>query len=383
MNRADLRAALADANVKAFLAVIRAGEGTSDDDGYRRCFGGSLFDSFADHPRRVIKAGGYTSTAAGAYQFLARTWDGLLDQYGFHDFSPACQDEAACALIAGRRALDDVRAGRVEAAIGKCNREWASLPGSPYGQPTRTMAQALAVYAAAGGSLAPVPLVQLDQAADAAADVRIAPTTAPDAAPAPTTAQASPDAPQPRKDFAMPPFLLAALPALIDAIPKLAQLFQGGVDTAEPKAVAVAQTVAQLVVDATGSKNVQEAVESIQADPSMLQAATQAIADNWFTLSEAGGGGIDGARQADAAFAAAGRKSVESPAFLISLVLLAMPFLLLIDVFFAHPANYSGELRTQIVTGVLMCISMVGAFWLGSSFGSMKKTEATAARDGA
>ena len=73
MNRTDLRAALADANVRAFLAVIRAGEGTSDDDGYRRCFGGSLFDSFADHPRRVVRAGGYTSTAAGAYQFLART----------------------------------------------------------------------------------------------------------------------------------------------------------------------------------------------------------------------------------------------------------------------------------------------------------------------
>ena len=174
----------------------------------------------------------------------------------------------------------------------------------------------------------------------------------------------------------MPPFLLAALPALIDAIPKLAQLFKGGLDTTEPKAVAVAQTVAQLVVDATGAKNIQEAVEAIQSDPAMLQSATQAVQSEWFALAEAGGGGIAGAREADAAFAASERKSVESPAFIISLVLLAMPFLLLVDVFFAHPANYSGELRTQIVTGVLMCISMVGAFWLGSSFGSMKKTEA-------
>ena len=58
-----------------------------------------------------------------------------------------------------------MRAGRIEAAIAKCNREWASLPGSPYGQPTRTMAQALATYDAAGGMRAPVPLVQTDQSA--------------------------------------------------------------------------------------------------------------------------------------------------------------------------------------------------------------------------
>ena len=37
---------LDDGNVKAFLAVIRAGEGTPDQDGYRRHFGGRLFDSF-------------------------------------------------------------------------------------------------------------------------------------------------------------------------------------------------------------------------------------------------------------------------------------------------------------------------------------------------
>lgn len=151
--RAGLRDALAERNVRAFLAVIRAGEGTSDPDGYRRHFGGKLFGSFADHPRETITAGGYTSTAAGAYQFLSRTWDGLLQKYGFEDFSPACQDEGAVALIIGRGALPAVRAGRLEEAIRACNREWASLPGSPYGQPTRTLEQARKVYLAAGGVL--------------------------------------------------------------------------------------------------------------------------------------------------------------------------------------------------------------------------------------
>ena len=101
MNLEDFAAALQNQNLQAFLHVIRAGEGTSDADGYRRCFGGELFDAFTDHPRRLITKGRYTSTAAGAYQFLSRTWDGLVRQYGFADFSPAAQDLGAVALIAG------------------------------------------------------------------------------------------------------------------------------------------------------------------------------------------------------------------------------------------------------------------------------------------
>jgi muramidase (phage lysozyme) len=155
MTRDDLRAALAHPNVQAFLQVIRAGEGTLDVlDGYRRMFTGPLFDSFAQHPNQIHQAGALASTAAGAYQFLHRTWQALVEQYHFEDFSPQCQDEGAVALIAGRGALADVMAGQLGAAIGKCNREWASLPGSPWGQPTRTMAQATKTYTQAGGTLA-------------------------------------------------------------------------------------------------------------------------------------------------------------------------------------------------------------------------------------
>lgn len=158
MKRDDLKIFLDDANMKAFLAVIRAGEGTADPDGYRRMFGGDLFTSFKDHPRQLhtrnTKHGPLTSTAAGAGQFLARTWDGLVKQYGFEDFSPQCQDEAMVALIAGRDAIGDVIGGRFDAAIRKCRKEWASLPGAGYEQPERTLSQALEVYAAAGGQIA-------------------------------------------------------------------------------------------------------------------------------------------------------------------------------------------------------------------------------------
>lgn len=90
----------------------------------------------------------------GAYQLLARTWDECVKALGLPDFSPSSQDLAAAFLIRRRGALPDALAGRLDVAIAKCNKEWASLPGSPYGQPTRTLAQATAVYTKAGGALA-------------------------------------------------------------------------------------------------------------------------------------------------------------------------------------------------------------------------------------
>ena len=91
------------ANLRAFLYMIRHCEGTAGENGYRTQFGGGLFDSFADHPRQAITRtlGGkpITSTAAGAYQFLARTWDECAKALGLPDFSPASQDAAATFLI--------------------------------------------------------------------------------------------------------------------------------------------------------------------------------------------------------------------------------------------------------------------------------------------
>lgn len=145
-------------NVRAFLRAIRLGEGTADDDGYRRIVGGALIDSYADHPRRAVWIPRYrlASTAAGAYQFLARTWDEMRVQYRLADFSPRSQDRAAVGLLIRRRALDDVVAGRIEQAIGRCRLEWASLPGSPYGQRTESLARVLTEYERYGGDYGPL-----------------------------------------------------------------------------------------------------------------------------------------------------------------------------------------------------------------------------------
>lgn len=157
MTRDELEAAALDPNVKAFLRAIRLGEGTSDDQGYRRLVGGGEFPVPPwRHPQRRVWLPRYAvySTAAGAYQFLARTWAEMADKYGLDDFSPDNQDLGAIGLIVRRKALDDVIAGRIEAAIERCKLEWASLPGSTYGQRTEKMADVLAEYEAHGGSLA-------------------------------------------------------------------------------------------------------------------------------------------------------------------------------------------------------------------------------------
>lgn len=144
-----------NANLRAFLLMIRVGEGTSGENGYRTLFGGSLFSDYSKHPNKVITKGGYSSTAAGAYQFLYKTWEGVRSKLGLPDFSPESQDLGAIELLRQRKVYDFVIQGKIEEAINQgANKEWASLPNSPYGQPTKTMAQVINYYKQYGGSLA-------------------------------------------------------------------------------------------------------------------------------------------------------------------------------------------------------------------------------------
>lgn len=143
---------LQNKNVRALLAVIRRGEGTSGPNGYKTLFGGGLFTGW-QHPNKVISKGGYRSTAAGAYQALYSTWVETAAIMGLPDMTPANQDRFAVGRIAARGALDDARAGRIGAALAKIGREWASMPGSPYGQPTISEQTARSVYASAGGTI--------------------------------------------------------------------------------------------------------------------------------------------------------------------------------------------------------------------------------------
>ena len=142
----ELESYLDNKNVQAFLGLIRDTEGTAKGADPYRVYGGSPKNQIKDLSKPDFKRWGFTqtdgkkntSTASGAYQFLERTWNGLAKQHGLKDFSPRSQDLGAIALLKQSGALDAILKGDFDTAVKKANRTWASLPGSPYAQHTRS-----------------------------------------------------------------------------------------------------------------------------------------------------------------------------------------------------------------------------------------------------
>lgn len=130
--------------------AIAGAEGTilGGKPGYNVMFGGGRFKDFSRHPDKVISSpGGYSSAAAGAYQFLPGTFAGAQKRLGLRDFSPESQNLAMLDLVKSR--LDPIgglaaitKAGtltpQIQAALAP---EWASFPTvsgkSYYGQPVK------------------------------------------------------------------------------------------------------------------------------------------------------------------------------------------------------------------------------------------------------
>ncbi|MEY2656088.1 MAG: hypothetical protein RLZZ524_3116 [Pseudomonadota bacterium] len=202
-------------------------------------------------------------------------------------------------------------------------------------------------------------------------------------APAPVSQPAPTPAPQPSdiygQEHSMPipiaGIAAALLPTLIESIPKLGKIFGSGSEVSERNQAAIG-TVLEIVQTATKSVNAQAAVEAVKDNPVARQAAEQALESRWFELVESGGGGIAGAREANAAYAAPGGLQFWlNPAFWVSCMLLMMVMMLLVDVFYVHPEAYIDGLRTQIVTALLLIIGMVGGYWIGTSHSSARKTE--------
>jgi muramidase (phage lysozyme) len=148
-------------NLKAFLDTIAYSEiGESllqvSDNGYDVIVGSTaerpiLFNSYADHPRRLMTVNGLQSTAAGRYQILKRYFDFYKSMLKLKDFSPASQDAIATQMLRECKALQDIEAGEVEHAVVKCSSRWASLPGAGYYQHENKMADLVNAYFKAGG----------------------------------------------------------------------------------------------------------------------------------------------------------------------------------------------------------------------------------------
>lgn len=138
----ELRADLNNPNVRQFLNTIALSEGTvgkegmpSDMNGYNVGFSGTTIADLSQHPGRSQARSFKTrqgrtssSSAAGRYQFMPSTWNGVAKKLGLSDFGPESQDLGALALIDEKKALDDIIAGDFGSAAAKLGGTWTSLP---------------------------------------------------------------------------------------------------------------------------------------------------------------------------------------------------------------------------------------------------------------
>lgn len=136
--------------------MIRQSEGTAAADGYNYLFGSSpynerRFTDMSTHPNVHEPYGTTTSTAAGAYQVMYHTWVQFKAKYPQATFSPQWQDIIACYLISQVNHLQNVIDGYFTESLIGCNKIWASLYLSPYGQPVHKLNDYTQWYEAAGG----------------------------------------------------------------------------------------------------------------------------------------------------------------------------------------------------------------------------------------
>jgi muramidase (phage lysozyme) len=141
---------------RAMLDAIAFAEGTRDqpNNGYKTLFGFGQFNDYSKHPDTVVRSGGYASAAAGRYQFMPGTFNRLAKKLGLKDFSPESQDKAAIELARELGITQNIlskegMSARVADILGN---QWASFPGSPFGQPTKPLSSIQKAYQKSLGS---------------------------------------------------------------------------------------------------------------------------------------------------------------------------------------------------------------------------------------
>ncbi|WP_395075707.1 peptidoglycan DD-metalloendopeptidase family protein [Flavobacterium sp.] len=180
--------------VRAFMRMLRVKEGTVGEKGYTTLFNNEVFTDMSKHPEKVINAGSYSSSAAGAYQIMQDTYKGFqgyykdekknwkyaeklnyTKRYNINSFDQESQDKL-CLVIFKHNYIQKrpngffykedgtARDGRskfnnafgdiiqmiidnnFDKAILTSSLCWASLPDAPYGQPTGTKEECKANY---------------------------------------------------------------------------------------------------------------------------------------------------------------------------------------------------------------------------------------------
>jgi hypothetical protein len=153
----------------------------------------------------------------------------------------------------------------------------------------------------------------------------------------------------------LPAIAAALLPTLIESIPRLGKLFGSGSAVAE-RNVAAATMAMEIAKEAVGASNEQEAVQRIAADPAAKQAAQKAVEERWFELSEAGGGGIEGARKADAEMRATG-DLLQSASLWVAVPLLGLVYLVVLSLIgLVGTATWSDDVRAGLAGSLISAV---------------------------
>lgn len=161
---------------------------------------------------------------------------------------------------------------------------------------------------------------------------------------------------------AIPAIVGALLPAVVELIPSLTKIFKPGSAVAE-RNVAAAGVVLDTVVKATNAVNAQDAIERMKADPAALAAAAKEVGA-WVDLVEVGGG-IEGARKADASSRAAG-DLLHSPSFWIACLILPLVYLLVLSLIgMIGTATWSDDVRAGLAGSLISAVigGLVGYYY--------------------
>ena len=188
-----------------------------------------------------------------------------------------------------------------------------------------------------------------------------------------------PAEPQPEqpKETSMPLPILALIsafgPLIADLIPAVAKAFDRKAET--PAKIEAATKIIDTIVTATGTANVQQAVEKMQSDPAVRDIAAKAVVTEpqIMGLLEIGTGGIQEARRV--ASDPSAPPFWKQGAFVVAVILVPLIYMTVYRVLWS--ADYSEQLRTVVVTAILS--GLLGAL-TGYFFGSMYSTNAGATR---
>ena len=167
----------------------------------------------------------------------------------------------------------------------------------------------------------------------------------------------------------MSPFIAAALPAILDAVPKLGALFSSGSQTAE-RNVQAAETVVAVAKAAVAAANEQDLVERLQSDPGAAAAVREAVERDWYRIQQQAEQSLAAARSYVATYGTTkdvrtvlGRLTFPELLTLLFVVISAIGAGIVL-----FSEGYSAEIKGSVITLMLIAgYTGVREFWFGSS----------------